>query len=389
MVSSDTERIIVKFLSKTATSLELDRLVRWIEDENNQRVFKEFVKTHFAILLTMNQPDTEEVKKKVLNKIKENKRKIRIQKTRTLFKYAAIVLIFAAIGLALKMEFFPDGTNDVIVPRNEQIVLELESGEVQTITGKATDIKNDRGTTIAESDGDKLSYTNGEDAENELVYNRLIVPYGKTYNIVLSDGTYVTLNSGSSLKYPVNFVKKDERRIFLEGEAFFTVVHDKTKPFYVEARGIDVKVYGTEFNLKSYVGDNDTEVVLVNGAVSLLEKENDMDNEEKREIVLEPGDKALFNRESKKITKDKVDTSIYTSWIQGKIVFRNEPFENIARVLERSYNVIMINNNEELAGETFNATIETRYESIEQVLSYFRKVYGVDYSIVENKIIIN
>lgn len=70
-------------------------------------------------------------------------------------------------------------------------------------------------------------------------------------------------------------------------------------------------------------------------------------------------------------------------------MFRNETFENIIRKLERHYNVVIINNNKAIANETFNATVETEYETIEQVFSYFKKAYDVDYTIIENKIIVN
>ncbi|MNR47720.1 hypothetical protein D3C85_1668580 [compost metagenome] len=74
--------------------------------------------------------------------------------------------------------------------------------------------------------------------------------------------------------------------------------------------------------------------------------------------------------------------------MNGNLVFRNESFENIIKKLERHYNVIIINNNKKLGSETFNATIETEHESIEQVFNYFKKVYEIEYSVVENKIII-
>jgi hypothetical protein len=75
--------------------------------------------------------------------------------------------------------------------------------------------------------------------------------------------------------------------------------------------------------------------------------------------------------------------------MNGNLVFRNISFENIIEKLQRHYNVIIINNNKKLATETFNATIETEHETIEQVFNYFNKVYQIEYKIIENKIIIN
>ena len=115
----------------------------------------------------------------------------------------------------------------------------------------------------------------------------------------------------------------------------------------------------------------------------------DKSNHKGESIVLKPGFKGAFDREMKTISTKKVNTSIYTSWIDGNIVFRKSSFNNIIRKLERHYNVTIINNNEELSKKTFNATVELDRETIEDVLNYFNKVYSIKYTIVNNKIVIN
>ena len=104
---------------------------------------------------------------------------------------------------------------------------------------------------------------------------------------------------------------------------------------------------------------------------------------------LKPGIKGSYNKSNFSISKDQINTSIYTSWINGQIVFRNENFESILTKLERIYNVEIINNSNIKPNETFNAKIDIEKESINDVLGYFNKIYKIEYQTFNNKIIIN
>ncbi|MEJ4089775.1 FecR family protein [Galbibacter orientalis] len=386
MIPSKIEDIIVKFLTNAATLNELEVLHEWIENDNNAKVFKTYIETHFAIAIAMNQPDLKKVKQDFLKDIKKEKRKQQLQKITSVVKYAAVVIFIVGASFLAKNQFFPESIKESISSREEQITLQLANGELKSIKNGAKEvIKNPDGQPLANNDGNKLSYQDNKEDSSPLVYNKLTIPYGKKYNLILADGTQVVMNSGSVLKFPVKFSNKKERRVYLTGEAFFTVAHNEHKPFFVEANGMEVKVYGTEFNLKSYTEDLTSAVVLVNGSVSLA----DNNSSKKEEIKLVPGERGSLDRRKKVIKKDKVDTSIYTSWIKGDMVFKNEPFKNIIKALERNYNVVIINNNDALNEEHFNATIETKYESIEQVFNYFSKVYDIEYRVIENKIVIN
>src|SRR5699024_4350584 len=155
---------------------------------------------------------------------------------------------------------------------------------------------------------------------------------------------------------------------------FFQVTHQNKRPFYVGVDHVDVKVYGTDFNIKSYSEESRIEVVLVKGSVGLNADYQDA------EFMLVPSEMATVDKIEKKTSKRTVDTQLYTSWIHGNITFRNEAFKNIILDLERSYNVLIINNNEALGATRFNAIIETEKETIDQVLKYFSKIYPMEYS---------
>ncbi|TDW48146.1 FecR family protein [Flavobacterium sp. 270] len=384
----DVEIIIVKYFSQSANMEELDILNTWIEVPENQLIFHEYVKTHFAITLAMNEPDIKTVKKALLKEIKKEKQRIKIKKRRALMKYAAVAILFLGIGFVLQRDIFNDQNNkEIIVPRKDEITLKLGNGNVKIISADGTSkVYDTNGKVIGEQNGKDLVYS-GNGTAAKLVYNTLSIPNGKRFNITLSDGTLVHLNAGSSITFPVEFLKNKIRKVFLSGEAYFEVAHDKKNAFIVNANRLDVQVYGTKFNVTNYQEDEATDVVLVEGSVGLAE--TGQSAKTKNETFLTPGYKGTFNKEDKKISNEKVNTSLYTSWMTGNLVFRQESFQNIIQKLQRHYNVIIINNNQKLAQETFNATIETDHESIEQVFNYFKKVYQIDYSIVENKIIIH
>ena len=153
------------------------------------------------------------------------------------------------------------------------------------------------------------------------------------------------------------------------------------QPFSVNTDLINVEVYGTRFNFKNYPEDSSSDIVLVEGSIGLYS------NYSNKITRLKPGVKGSFNKSDYSITQDQINTSIYTSWINGQVVFRNESFENILIKLERIYNVEIINNSNRF-NETFNAKIDIEKESINEVLSYFNKIYNIEYKTHKNKIII-
>lgn len=380
------ENIIINYFFQSAKMEDLEILNKWIEDPENEVIFQKYIETHFAITFAMSAPDTETVKKALFNEIRKEKRKKRTYRLTAVMKYAAVAILFLGIGFLLQKSLVGhDSENQMIIPGNDAITLRLENGDIKIIyEDSASMVFDANGNVVGEQTRKGLIYANNRNSD-ELVFNTLGVPNGKRFNVTLSDGTIVHLNAGSALRYPVQLVDNKERKVFLTGEAFFEVAPDTKRPFIVNSNNLDVKAYGTKFNVRNYEEDEVTNVVLVEGSVSLTESGISKFN---NEVFLSPGFKATFDKEEKTISQEKVNTTLYTSWMDGNLIFRNETFENIVQKLERHYNVVIINNNEKLARETFNATFETDSESIDQVLNYFNMIYDIDYRIVENKIII-
>ncbi|PIF00161.1 MAG: anti-sigma factor [Maribacter sp.] len=385
MISKEAEKRIIKYFTQSADIHDLDFLNEWLKKEQNQRVFKKYVKTHFAINLAMNDSDLDKIKDELLKEIRNEKKPMMKIRFLSVLKYAAIAIVFLSLGYLIDKNGF--WSNDVIKPREDVVTLQLSNGDLEVITEKGSyELIDDNGEVIGIQKGKQLIYKDKGDNMGTK-YNTLTIPKGKQFGLVLSDGTKVRLNAESSITYPMLFGPDGPRKVTLTGEAYFEVSHDQKRQFIVNTQELDVKVYGTRFNVANYPEDENTEVVLVEGSVALFKLRGA--SKRKDEVFLEPGHMGAYNKMDGNIVEQKVNTSLYTSWMEGNLVFRNETFENITRKLERHYNVVIINNNGDLADETFNATIEMDHETIEQVFNYFNKVYSIEYQIVENKITIN
>jgi len=380
------EKLIIKFISQTADLNELERLVKYLEKKENAEIFKSYVKTNYYTIYAMHDFDRRDILETVQKRIsKERKIKFFEKKHLSFMRYAAIILIFFSLGYYFntfrnqpKLEYIIPNEDDIVLTTSDgrDIILDEEKDEI-SIESKINLNKN----------SNQLNYKKTFKVVNDVnkpIFHTLKIPYGKRYKIVLSDGTLVHLNSGSTIKYPIVFDRKNPRKIFLSGEAFFDVVENKNQIFTVNSESVNVEVYGTKFNFKNYPEDNSSDIVLVEGSIGLYSKYN-------RNITrLKPGVKGSFNKSDYSITQDQINTSIYTSWIDGQIVFRNENFESILTKLERLYNVEIINNSKNnKPNETFNAKIDVEKESINEVLGYFKKIYNIEYEIYNNKIIIN
>ena len=178
------------------------------------------------------------------------------------------------------------------LPQNA-ITLEMEDGSVRIIEENSlATLTNSKGAVLGQQKGNEIVYSDAE-VGDELVYNTLKVPFGKRFELSLSDGTKAYLNAGSSLKYPVKFLRDRDRNVYITGEAFLEVAKDSLRPFIVNTEKMNVRVLGTKFNVSSYPEDDNSEVVLVEGAVSLYKANVNYDPRE--EVLLRPGFKGSFS----------------------------------------------------------------------------------------------
>lgn len=383
MKSNPLEILLAKFLGNSAKGEDLDELNRYFEDDNYKSFIKSYLKTHFVVLYKMNRPNLEETKKELLREIRRDKKLTLRRNMYRGLRYAAILVCFLAIGIYMFNK--ADQTVEIKIESKENaITLEHSDGSVEEIseTG-ASSIKSKDGKLIANQIGNKITFNSAEISET-VRYNTISVPYGKNITIVLSDSTEVTMNAGSRMTFPEQFVKGKKRKVRLFGEAFFKVSHDSEHPFVVGLDSLDVQVLGTTFNVANYAEDSTAEVVLVSGSVQLVPNVS----AEVEKIILAPGFKGTFNKATSRIETVEVPTDLYTSWVNGYIVFRNAPFRNMMQKLERHYNVTISNPDGYLENEKFNATIDIQHESISQVLEYFSRIHNIHFEVDNDHITI-
>ncbi|CAM3362292.1 FecR family protein [Zobellia roscoffensis] len=382
MILPETENRILKYLTNEASADDLDFLSDWVLVEENELLFEAYVKVYFETMVAMNEPDTDKIKKKLLEEIKREKRTVFSPVVLKFMKYAAVAVLFLSLGYLYQNDFFNKKSDDILVPNEEQITITMGNGKIEVLDpSRKGKVKDVNGNVVGNQEESKLTYI-GNSSSEKLVYNTLNVPYGKRFDLVLSDGTHVFLNSGTSLRYPVTFRENMNRAVFLKGEAYFDVTKDKDHPFIVHADQMEVKVLGTKFNVSHYAEDSSINTVLVEGAVELYANEG----ENEGVVVLEPGFKAELNKNSSQISLEKVNTRVYTAWTQGKLIFRNSSFRQIRQALERKYNISIQNNNSGLDEQLFDATFDI--ESIEEILESFSKSYAITYKIIDNEVII-
>lgn len=160
--------------------------------------------------------------------------------------------------------------------------------------------------------------------------NKIVVPSGGEYHLILSDGTEVFLNSETTLDYPVEF-SDNVRKVVLSGEGFFRVRSSRESPFIVRTDGMDIRVTGTEFNVKAYPDEKNVSMTLLKGEVEVSVRS------EMR--VIRPSYQAEWLRDGEYLKVREVDTDLVTAWRNGRFIFRNERMEDIMRTLARWYDV--------------------------------------------------
>ncbi len=211
------------------------------------------------------------------------------------------------------------------------------------------------------------------------VYYTSFSPNGSVSQMVLPDNTVVYLNSGSELKYQLN--QKNKREVYLEGEAWFDVEKDKTKEFIVHTDYYDVIVMGTQFNVKAYAEDKLVTTTLEEGMVRITSSEKLKINNAR---ILKPGEQLVYDKDTNGLELKKVDTRIFTSWRENKLIFIDMSLENLIVLLERKYGVKIHVDDSSLLDLHYDGTI--RNETITEVMDIIQKTLPVKYKIENQEI---
>jgi ferric-dicitrate binding protein FerR (iron transport regulator) len=233
--------------------------------------------------------------------------------------------------------------------------------------------------------------------------NEVVTNGGSKSTVHLPDGSFVILNTGSRLVYNKDF-GAETRDVYLTGEGFFDVAHNENIPLIVHAGNVDIKVKGTAFNVKAYTEDSIVEAALIRGSIEVFTQADP-----ERKILLRPNEKIIIGKSSVissvkkedkqesnkeevfslgKLRPNPVDSTIAEiAWIENKLAFYKEPFETLAKKMERWYNVSIEFNDEKLNQLTFTGSFEK--EDIVEALNALRQITPFQYSIRNRKVTIS
>ena len=324
---------------------------------------------------------------KALRTFEKHVRKVSTRGFGRWWKYAAVLLLpILVVGLwklVYEVEQVPVVTSSVsqIQPGCSRAVLVLDDGRTVFLKEEEEGvISEDKGIMVT-GERDRLVYTSSEGKNvDELRFNELEIPRGGEYKVRLADGTLVYLNSATRMKYPVKFDEK-ERKVYLSGEAYFEVAKDPERPFFVEMEGVEVRVYGTSFNVNTHQKGN-VQTVLVKGSIGVKVLSSGM------ESVIRPGQMAEFQQGNTKVDVKDVNVAVYTDWKDGIFRFENQRLEDILTVLSNWYDVDIFYQTVSVKELHFSGYME-RYKDVSVILEAITLSTGVTFSIQGKTIIVS
>ena len=267
------------------------------------------------------------------------------------------------------------GAQRAILKLGNGAVVELNhtAGETLVNTKRVKAVKTQSGEVVYNAISSGLGSSHSPSVE----YNTLITPRGGEYQLILADGTHVWLNSASSLSYPVEF-NGSKREVKLNGEAYFEVAKDKTKPFIVSANNMQVQVLGTHFNISSYSDDAKHVTTLLEGSVQ-IKKNSHVE-------LLKPGQQAVTSSTSDIIDISQANIRTAMAWKNGYFIFNDEDLLDVMKKISRWYDVDVSYQGQirdKLIGGTFKKS-----KSIKALLQHLEKISGNHFDITGRRIIV-
>jgi ferric-dicitrate binding protein FerR (iron transport regulator) len=345
------KKLIIKKLSNKITEDELLELKKW---ENNSDHNK---KTYHNILKLKDFKEYINITNNI--NIDESWKELKLPRNKIIpiFKYAAAIIALLLIPFTF---IYINSTIDqkqaskipIVKTNKKDIKIILNNGEEVCLLKEQ----------MAYVQDSIISIKNNPNIEvkNHSKPHKIIVPRGAEFQITLSDGTTVLLNSESELIFPNKFTGK-KRIVQVKGEAYFNVAKDKEHPFVVNSNEINIMVTGTQFNVKSYPNEN-IQTTLIEGGINIYYK--------KKKFSVIPNQQAeLINGE---IVIKEIDTNLFTSWTKKKLIFRDQRLEEIMSTISRWYDVEVFFQNEDLKDIILSAKFD-RYKNVSAILDCLSK----------------
>ena len=296
--------------------------------------------------------------------------------------YRVAVSVVIIFGVAIAFLLREEATTVVPVVKVEEITPGRSMAKLTVASGDVYHLDSlhqvDLITSLAENNGKEVVFIDRqlEEGASEIKYNKVEIPGGGEYQIVLGDGTRVYLNAQTELRFPESFASSEQRLVYLSGEAYFEVTKNPSKPFVVQCKDYAVKVLGTSFNVNSYEGDETSKTTLATGKVEI-----DMDG---KQTILNPGQQAIIK--NGEVNVKEVDVEVYTTWMFDNFRFQSESIQEIMTKLSRWYAIDVFYMNESVRNYHFTGYLP-RYAKIADVLELLSLTTNIKFD-VEGKTVI-
>ncbi|MEN6323621.1 MAG: FecR family protein [Proteiniphilum sp.] len=329
--SIDNKQLIGKYLKGKCTDDELNSIMNLLQKSNNSEELRNILSDYWENESTTNEKleDTEEVLRVVLNKIHDR----------------------------IQSESVPNHKDRI----RKKIILLLGTAAIIFLTFLS---------------GIYINYLETENSK----YQTFVAPKGSISKLILPDSTLVYLNSDSEIRY-FNGTQKKKREVFLKGEAWFDVTKNAKKPFIVHTSCYQIQVLGTKFNVKDYPENDVTSTTLEEGKIQIRFAKSRF-SDVKKQLV--PGEHMKFSRKNQSFIVEKVNTYLYTSWKENKIVFNNLILKDLIVLLEQKYDVNIEVRDDVLLHYHYDGIIKN--ESIVEVLDLLSETLPIEYKILDKTI---
>lgn len=356
MTEQELKNLIDKYADGTCTEQELTLLELWYDKQEAPH----------------NSSLTSEKKQQLwlaIQKQQDNKtHKLRKLSVRKWIPYAAAVLLigFATTIFITQKNNHQENriTETPILPGKDRAILTSSGGQKIDLNTIQKEFITSDGLKIARNATGQLTIMATANNQSAGKMNVIQTPRGGQFNILLSDGTQVSLNAASTLSFPSDLKTGSERKVTLTGEAYFAVSKDSKRPFIVQSKNQRIQVYGTEFNVNTYKKQDIT--TLIEGKVAV------------NSLFLKPGDQSTIEPGATQITQVNVENFI--DWKNNKFIFDNENLGSIMERISRWYDIDVIYKSNDAQKVSFTGEI-SRYSKIEEVLDMLRKTSTLQFEL--------
>ncbi|MEG2278150.1 MAG: DUF4974 domain-containing protein [Odoribacter sp.] len=375
--------LVLSYVKKEITPEDYQILLQWVQESpSHQQLFNQIVQIYrnSRQIDCWDQIDEKQAWQQISNHLSRPAIK-RPHHIRQWLSYAATFILLLSTIITFyfvqNRSTYEQSSIVQIIPGTKKAILYLSDGSQKMLSNDSTQILTEKNGTIIEFTKEhQIAYHSNNQTSDTIVYNTIVVPRGGEYSMILVDGTKVWLNAESELKYPIVF-NKEKREVFLKGEAYFEVQKETNRPFLVQSKYNRIEVLGTKFNVSAYENNSSISTTLLQGCVKVSNSHTN--------CILKPGEQAISNKQNLQI--QKVDASIFTSWVKGIFEFEDMPLGEITEQLGRWYDIefIYADNN----FRTINFTgAATRYKDLNFILDMIEQISKVKFTIIGKSILI-